>query len=73
MTQSINLGVGTLKIGGIGIISVLVIVGIALITLGIQTQLGTLSLFGGVAFGLILALLGVIGVVITILKRLRLI
>lgn len=49
-------------LGGRGIVSVLVIIGILLIGSGINAIAGQLAIWGGVAIGICLGVLGVIGV-----------
>ena len=70
MTQSIKVILGGLALGGSGIVTVLVIIGIALTALNIETTLGKIAIFGGVFIGLALGALGVFGVIITTMKRL---
>ncbi len=56
-------------VGG-GIVSVLIVAGIILSVLKIGEGAGNVALWAGVAIGVILGILGIVGVIITLLKRL---
>lgn len=59
MVQKI-FGIG---LGATGIVGVLVVAGIILKASGIEPDLGGLAIFGGIAIGLVLGLLGIVGIV----------
>lgn len=56
-------------LGGTGIVAVLIIAGIILYTSGINIPASNLAIIGGVTIGIILGGLGIVGVLITLFKR----
>ena len=58
-----------LAIGGSGIVAVLIIAGILLATLTSNKDAGNIAMWAGIAIGIALGILGVFGVLISLLKR----
>ncbi len=57
-------------LGAVGIVGVLIRAGLLILNSGANPDLGNTALKGGVTIGLIFGVLGVIGIIITLLKRL---
>jgi len=66
MSQKI-FGIG---IGGAGIVAVLIIAGIFLKVFNTNTAAGDFATWAGVSIGVVLGILGIIGVIISLAKRL---
>jgi hypothetical protein len=64
MTQKLWAG----ALGGTGIVAVLFIIGIILISTKIETGLGSLAIWSAVTIGIILALLGIVGILKKLLR-----
>ena len=56
---------------GTGIVAVLIIAGIALAVTGVNLDASKLALTSGIGIGTILGCLGIVGVIITLGKRIR--
>ncbi len=56
-------------LGGSGIVAVLIIAGIFLYAFGGNSNASNTAIWAGVIIGIILGVLGIIGVIISILKR----
>lgn len=56
-------------LGGSGIVSVLIIAGIFLFAFGINQEASNTAIWAGIIIGIILGGLGILGVVISMLKR----
>ncbi|MBI4154741.1 hypothetical protein HY498_01505 [Candidatus Woesearchaeota archaeon] len=69
MVQKILGKIFGLTVGGSGIIAVLVVAGILLKILNIHQTAGNLSIWAGIAIGIALGVLGIFGVLITLIKR----
>jgi hypothetical protein len=56
-------------LGGSGIVAVLIIAGIFLFAFGVNQQASNIAIWAGIIIGIILGGLGIIGVIISIFKR----
>ena len=59
-----------LGIGGTGIVAVLIVSGIFLYAFGINTNASNVAIWAGIIIGIILGAFGIIGVLISLMKRL---
>lgn len=59
-----------LGLGGTGIVAVLIIAGIFLYAFGVNSQASNFAIWAGIIIGVILGAFGIIGVLISLLKRL---
>lgn len=62
---------GGITVSGTGIVTVLVVLGLILKMTNADNSVGDIAIGGGILIGLALGVLGVVGVVITLMKRLR--
>lgn len=58
-----------LGLGGTGIVAVLIIAGIFLYAFGINTGASNTAIWAGIIIGVVLGVFGIIGVLISLLKR----
>jgi len=56
-------------LGGSGIVAVLIIAGIFLFAFGVNPEASNVAIWAGITIGIILGALGVLGVIISVLKR----
>jgi hypothetical protein len=71
MTQKILATLlGGLTVSGTGIVTVLVVLGLILKMTNADASIGAIAIGGGILIGLALGALGIVGVLITLVKRL---
>ena len=58
-----------ITMSGSGIVAVLVILGIFLVVLRINPEAGNMAIWGGILIGILFGVLGIFGIIVTLLKR----